>query len=226
MLRSAEHAGRPYPCTLLMMVGHGDPAEERPLGFDARVPWSTLAPWSPARRQTYLLRIDAEPVLSADPLVWPAALPAAPAVPSYDVSGQLWAGLDPLRRRLEDHNFAPATSPTIVAITLFAEAVDADRAPDSDMSSPMIPEDWPLLGYDVTDGGLLSGLSNCGYSAADAAILRPRWGPLLNRFHLFNDPAAALQFRIVTDERVPEHAPFIVVGLRVVFSPVAFPPRE
>jgi hypothetical protein len=72
---------------------------------------------------------------------------------------------------------------------------------------------WSLLGYDVADGALTSGLSNCGYDPSERPSLRRDWAGELNEHHLFEDPAAARAFRDVTDARVPEHAPFLVYCL-------------
>ncbi len=75
---------------------------------------------------------------------------------------------------------------------------------------------WKLLGFDVSDGSLLSGLSNCGYAAEESKSLRAQWRGHLNQHHLFEEPASASGFCRLTDARVPEHAPFCVYGLYVV----------
>jgi hypothetical protein len=72
-----------------------------------------------------------------------------------------------------------------------------------------------LLGYDVCDEWGLSGLSNCGLEPGreDVAALRAKWGPLLNRAHLFDSRDAAAAFAHASDARVEEHAPFFVYEL-------------
>ena len=72
---------------------------------------------------------------------------------------------------------------------------------------------YDLLGYDVADYYLMSGLANCGYSPEEAASLAPAWAPLLNEWHLFDNPADATAFAAVTAKRVPEHAPFFAYGI-------------
>jgi hypothetical protein len=72
--------------------------------------------------------------------------------------------------------------------------------------------DWDFLGFDITDSGI-SGLSNCGYDEAQRKELGAQWGGHLNRYHLFDDLEAAFAFRRITNVRVPEHAPFFVIGL-------------
>jgi hypothetical protein len=76
-------------------------------------------------------------------------------------------------------------------------------------------EDWPVVGYDVADASLLSGLMNCGYSQPERRALRPAWATKLNRSGLFDSVEDAFAFRAVTDSRVPEHAPFFVFAIRV-----------
>ncbi|MGH3872035.1 MAG: hypothetical protein ACRDSR_11065 [Pseudonocardiaceae bacterium] len=71
----------------------------------------------------------------------------------------------------------------------------------------------------MADAGLLSGLSNCGYTPQDAASLQKIWVPLLNRWHLFDDRHHASAFVAVTADRVPEHAPFLVYGIAAPSNP-------
>jgi hypothetical protein len=90
------------------------------------------------------------------------------------------------------------------------------RADGRDMWLPRalrIEADATLLGYDVADEVMTSGLSNCGYSDEEKKLLRPIWAQQLNRFHLFDRSEGALQFKGITEARVPEHAPFFVFGI-------------
>jgi hypothetical protein len=76
---------------------------------------------------------------------------------------------------------------------------------------------WQFLGFDVCDSGFLSGLTNCGYlDSAELLAARRNWGTSLNEHHLFKDPEPAFEFKIYSDHRVQEHAPFFVFGLWVV----------
>ena len=75
------------------------------------------------------------------------------------------------------------------------------------------PPEWEWLGYDVSDGFLLSGLSNCGYREEESEELKKEFGGNLNQYHLFDDLDAAREFREIRNEQVPEHAPFFVYGL-------------
>jgi len=75
-----------------------------------------------------------------------------------------------------------------------------------------------LLGYDVADQVMTSGLSNCGYTDEEKRRLRPTWGGLLNEHHLFDQVDLASEFRRITAERVQEHAPFFVFGIYMLLS--------
>lgn len=87
------------------------------------------------------------------------------------------------------------------------------RTPES--AGPIGPafEQYDLLGYDVADCDLLGGLANCGYAPEEAASLASALAPLLNEWHLFDNPEDATAFAGVTAERVPEHAPFFGYGI-------------
>jgi hypothetical protein len=76
--------------------------------------------------------------------------------------------------------------------------------------------EWPSLGFDVGGAGLLSGLMNCGYEDAERPALVEEWAPRLNEHHLFTDAESAFAFRLETNRRVVEDAPFFVYGLWVV----------
>jgi hypothetical protein len=77
---------------------------------------------------------------------------------------------------------------------------------------------WALLGYDVSDKWLLSGLSNCGYGTNETEIqfLRETYASSLNEHHLFDALKPAVDFMHVSDERVRAHAPFFVFGIWLI----------
>ncbi len=72
---------------------------------------------------------------------------------------------------------------------------------------------WRLQGYDVADKFLVSGLSNCGYSADEISRPRERWGRFINAKGLLVSLEEATQFGQFADERVHSHAPFHVFGI-------------
>ena len=77
---------------------------------------------------------------------------------------------------------------------------------------------WALLGYDVSDQWLLSGLSNCGYgtNASEIHLLRDTYASALNEHHLFDAIKPAVDFMHFSDERVQAHAPFFVFGIWLI----------
>lgn len=175
-------------------------------GFDARMPIRVADPnWSDLRRAQYLLRPEILRPLSVDTQVWPRVLPAGVTdgfAPDY------WANLDALRHTCASKGFSGD------AVTLIALAVCGNGDQASSLFVPCEPSTidpaWQPLGWDVADNGLVSGLSNCGYRQEEVEALRPMFSPQLNEHGLFNSREAAEAFRVVSDKRVPEHAPFLI----------------
>jgi hypothetical protein len=98
----------------------------------------------------------------------------------------------------------------VVRITALGEDEGTPQSPD--LAGPSFGR-YELLGYDVADYDLLGGLTNCGYTPEEAASLSPVWVPLLNDWHLFDDPDDAVAYAAVTAQRVPAHAPFFGYGI-------------
>ncbi len=209
-------------------------------GYDARIPETALpALWDADRRGAFLLR-DVPAPLSVDPLAWPsvfdlghgAGMGAAERA-RLGLAGDgrqrdlpawigphwpLWEDLDELRAYLRTGDGgrpgAPTVGWTLVAVTVCG-AGHSSVGPDAGAAGPLARVDasWRRLGFDVAGDGLISGLSNCGYTAEEAAKLRPAWARSLNAQGLFDRFDSAEAFRALTDDRVPEHAPFRVHGL-------------
>ncbi len=210
-------------------------AEERLIGFDVREPRTKLPQrWHQTRRQMFLLRPDAATPLSTDTLVWPSVfdtgqgigLPeqqriqlglAGVTMPAKIGSGAgLWDDASAMLRYLAEHSIEPGPA-AVIAVSWLSDRGFSDAGiygPCLADTTPAVRDrSWQLLGFDVSDGSLLSGLSNCGYTAAEGQLLRPTWGPLLNESHLFPDTTRAFEYREITNARVPKHAPFFVFGL-------------
>jgi len=193
------------------------------VGFDARVTGRDRPSWPAERCARYLLRTDVLAPASTDRLVWPSLfdLDGAPAAPAWTgANATVWEDLDRLCGFVAERWPRPVPSHAMLAVTWvsdrgFAEAAGA--APYREPTKPAaISRAWSFLGFDVADGGLLSGLTNCGYDGDEVATLRARWTPHLNDRHLFSSIDAAFAFRKLADRRVPEHAPFFVYGLYVL----------
>lgn len=208
-------------------------SDERVVGFDIREMWSEAGVnWDAGRREAFLFRRDVDKPLSTDTMIWPSIFDAAamPRPTGYTGHQDLWDSLEELRAWVAGQRLA-ARRCFIIAVTLPLSACDAAERERWDHeltgTTPAVPEaNWPLLGYDVSDKWLLSGLSNCGFLPATDNVeeLRARWAPHLNRSHLFDSLAKAADFRAFSDSRVGEHAPFFVFGLRLVSEAVAGAP--
>lgn len=188
------------------------------LGFDARIDRPDM--WTAERKALYLLRSDIERPRSVDEDVWPRAgaimgiIDRGSLPTNWDF--RLIRDLNGLTEELEDTKESAGV--TLIGITVLSE---------SDLQPCFLPErsvqalsrfegnsGYLLLGYDVADEWMVSGLMNCGYSPQQLHDLE-RFSSRLNRYHLFHDPAAALEFARLSEERVREHAPFYVYGIYV-----------
>jgi hypothetical protein len=169
----------------------------RVLGYDARVPRTALGgEWSGERRQRFLLRPDAEVPLSVDTMIWPSLIRAA---------GNLPEGVD------VDYESSLAARPEQVRAAVRGQ--DAEIVGITEGDEPLLGEAWILLGWDIADRWLLSGIANCGKDAEEWRPLRQRWVSELNDNNLFADYGAAEECRPEIERLVPEHAPFSVYGL-------------
>ncbi len=212
--------------------------DDRLLGFDVREPRANLdGLWDAARCATYLLRPDVTWPLSTDTLVWPSVFdkgqgPGLPdperqrlhlagvPVPAYTgPNAGLWEDAPRMLRHLRAYSLA-ARSAVVIAISWFSRGGFAEAGRFGPYLVPTSPAarqpNWEFLGFDIADGSLLSGLSNCGYLPSEAPLLRAQWGPRLNTNHLFDALADAFAFRDLADARVGSHAPFFVYGLYAI----------
>jgi hypothetical protein len=175
---------------------------EETIGFDLRSIVSDPS-WTVDRRARHLLRRDVPSVRSVDPQVWERP----PGLPSSPETGGLWSSLADLSEAAHGLDHAGAV---VVRITAFGED---EQTPESSEPIGSASERYDLLGYDVADYDLLGGLTNCGYTPDEAAALAPTWAPRLNEWHLFATPEDAMAYADITENRVPEHAPFYGYGI-------------
>ena len=132
-----------------------------------------------------------------------------------------WEDLEKLREHLVKKGTEISRPYWIIAMTCFTDPEILSKLEYGPHFEPTTPgacdESWTFLGYDVSDGSLLSGLSDCGYRDEDF-IDKPRsdWAKRLNQNHLFDSLEAADAFRVFSDRKVIEHAPFLVYGLHLI----------
>jgi hypothetical protein len=105
-----------------------------------------------------------------------------------------------------------------VAITLHAdeEALSAEywnAVLCPALSIDDLPHDWNLIGYDIADQDMISGLSNCSYCADEIMSLQAAWKSRINEHGLFDSFDEAMCFKDLTEKRVSSHAPFYIYSL-------------
>lgn len=207
------------------------------LGFDARLePGHCSRDWTSAQRAMFLLRTDVPVPLAVDDQVWPSVFSeAGPSSSELDEqalesliaeraisNAGLWNDLATLKEHLQRRVGKAPTPHWVIAVTCFCDStldeIVGFRLDTELPQPPKVAPDWRLLGYDVADGGPISGLSNCSYSAAEARTLSTEWSRDLNEFHLFKDRERASEFASLTNIRMPDHRPFFVYGLWLIPS--------
>jgi hypothetical protein len=210
--------------------------EEWLLGFDAREWWLDVRrEWDSSRRGLYLLREDVRKPLATDTAVWPSlfgeGLPESErerlglheaSLPDWRGPNlPLWDDLDRTRGCLASLRAVREAPYALIGVSWCWDG----RPPEGSWQGgphrePTVPPareaGWRFLGYDIADGGFISGLTNCGYTEVDAPDLRSQWAGHLNEHHLFGELEQAHAFRELSDRRVPEHAPFFVFGLWLI----------
>jgi hypothetical protein len=204
--------------------------QEYLLGFDSRRLISNIHEWSEQRRDQYLLRTNVRFPLSVDEIVWDPVSHVYPefVVPAENIfHANLWVNLDILNEALSFLQAGNNAMYSIIALTLAVNSMDMMKewlllhGMEHDQINLFDRErhpEWMKLGYDVVDAYGLSGMMNCGYTEEDKTELREFQQKNLNEHHLFNDAHEADSFRIYTNKRVVEHAPFYVMGIYLVES--------
>ncbi len=182
----------------------------RLLGFDARLTDHDNEPLPEDMRRQYLLRPEILRPLSVDPHIWPAPFNSRVSFGiSIDWSKKvredtfhfgLWSDLYGLVKRLEELQ----SMPQIIAVELWApiELTVADYPSEliyADLLPSVVPPTAELLGFDVADSGLWSGLSNCGYTKEEFLQLAPVWGPKINDLGLLRTLDESIVFRDITN---------------------------
>lgn len=88
---------------------------------------------------------------------------------------------------------------------------------EAEVSEPISPKvidsQWQLLGYDVADYELCTGLFDGVISPSEAPQLRSEWQKYLNEYHLFTEPQKAFDYITVANQRYPSHMPYYVYAL-------------
>lgn len=202
---------------------------EKVLGFDARVMWIPKEGlWNESRLETFAWRKDTPRIFSTDEIVWPQLLNGFVPGPEGEITWEgpeepeswigpnrpYWAHLKELEQYLDEYSGSLPGLVWIVALTCVAKPSIMARRKGGlhlgDEEPSFIDPSWSFLGYDVSDAGSISGLTNCGSSTNEAP---PHWIVDLNENHLFQSIDIADEFRQFIDVQVKEHSPFVICGL-------------
>jgi len=153
------------------------------------------ATWPESRKDTYLLRADVTKVLSVDSLVWPKAVRGVDKNVRAPLQWRdlgLWENLQQSQKYLQQNRNTVQHPYQAIGITLLRDALPVQEQEIWTLLAPTVPtslnKEWTFLGYDKSDDGFISGLSDCGYVASELH-LRDGWRPYLNDWHLFTERA-------------------------------------
>jgi hypothetical protein len=103
----------------------------------------------------------------------------------------------------------------VAAVELLNDELDGENEEDGlePISPDVVDSQWKLLGYDVADYELRSGLFNGVMSSEEAVRLRHDWNDHLNKYHLFIEPQKAFDYIAIANLRYPSHMPYYVYAL-------------
>ena len=192
--------------------------EEKVIGFDLRDADHTLKnAWSPSRRDMFLLRDDVERIFSVDKDIWPSLFEEMWQEMPTKIGwvSQLWADIGQLNSFVESTKIITKSSYWTVGFTQFLEEpmileIGLHVLP---FNPDSVQNDWRLLGFDVAEQVLLSGLTNMGYRKNAKLTAMKNFAGSLNKFHLFEDVNIAQEFALWNQTRDPGHGPWFVTGI-------------
>lgn len=206
------------------------------LGFDIRLSYNNYsdALWHKDRRNTHLLNPETKWPLSVDLMAWPSFFQYADyfyqpnlfnaeminIVPNNPRQAglRLWANLEEMKKIFLLKKNNEERHGIIIGIKLILEnPLNPDdwwnAVTDPEVLPSRCPSNWKFLGYDIADRDMISGLSNCGYTEDEKPLLQKIWMNKLNEYGLLNKKEDAMQFKNLSEQRVPDHKPFFVYGL-------------
>lgn len=206
------------------------------IGFDIRLYTEYYLDliWDHKRRNSYLLRRDLKWPMSVDKMVWPSIFRYSEESLQHDpfelkgmidvipdsmhqIALELWPDLEEMKAYFLKRRNKLKEGLQIAVFLEGEESWQSDEywraVLDPRLDVGIVPKGWSLLGYDVADKYMVSGLSNCGYNPEDRKELRNSWSDRLNGHGLLKTLGDAMLFKNITDQRVPEHKPFFVYTL-------------
>jgi len=127
----------------------------------------------------------------------------------------LWRNLSSLQSYLQQ-SWGSVWKPCylVAVVEVMSDDLDIEEEEGTELISPsVIDSQWKLLGYDVADYELYSGLFNGIMDPQQATKLRREWRDDLNEYHLFAEPQKAFEYITVANLRYPSHMPYYVYAL-------------
>ena len=202
--------------------------------------------WPQAKRGELLLKQDIVKPLSVDSYIWysvfseistPRLWSSVVKDPKYDTSEwknvfsdkprlaapdnyrprRVWRNLDTLEDYLSER-WGKVWKPCYVVgvVEVFSDEVEEEETTAEPIIPSIVDSKWQLLGYDVADYELYTGLFNGAINLSEAAKLRNEWNDYLNEYHLFKEPEQAFAYISIANSRYPSHMPYYVYGLYLI----------
>jgi hypothetical protein len=155
------------------------------------------------------LSMAAKRMLSVDKMIWPRSAAFLQLLKTNEDLGRNWT------LNLYPHSSVVSELPSTTAVQISCLASQTEIDPERFYPALGGEEEVIILGYDVADIWLLSGVMNIVYAEEDR-VAWPQFVSALNENHLFDDPRIAIEFAEVLDDRTTEHAPFVVCQVAVL----------
>jgi len=128
----------------------------------------------------------------------------------------VWRNLDELQHYVQmawKNAWKPSCMVAIIEVISDDTGEDEKYEGPEPISPNTIDNMWILLGYDVADYELITGLFNGEMDANEAIIMQHEWGNYLNGNHLFIEPQKAFEYITVANSKYPSHKPYYVYAL-------------
>lgn len=136
-----------------------------------------------------------------------------------DLTYETWNSYEDMKLYLRKYNYYKDNAVPVAVIIILTEAIKKDLfsynslLEKTELSEHNLPVEMSFIGYDVGDGDMISGLTNCGYTKEDKAHLNNIFQESINPYGLFDEYHDANKFKEMTNYRVASHAPFYVYGI-------------
>jgi len=199
------------------------------LGFDIRVAAEdAVSLWSRKRRDQFLLDPETPLPLSVDPMAWPSVFRYGGREPATELLKRVstlaadphysdetvWLQFEPMLRSFSGELKGTGRGVAIAIELVSSVPVSVDQFPALYQKKvpATVPQGASLLGFDVADAGLTSGLCNTNYTTKERQELQG-WPGKLNEHGLLRTVEDAEAFRAVAEQRSPRDAPYWIYKL-------------